>query len=208
MIALLLAANAFALDHELTFELGTLANPDPSFDLFADNDVLPSRGVRAVVALNDRVGLSAGWQHSGRGSTVATEGAYVDEELDIWSSGEFQAALRADQFRVGPIADVELLQGALAPYVRADLVVMRSSAWLTDADSRRSNPTEIKEVALTTGFSAMGGLAVNIPGLLGFDPTVHLEAGTTHLFSPLQFETLGSVQPGGFTLNGGIGLRY
>src|SRR5690606_20493916 len=64
------AAGDGRLHGELSVELGTLANHDPAFDLFSKRDAMPSRGVRAGIALSDGISLVAGWHRVRRGATV------------------------------------------------------------------------------------------------------------------------------------------
>lgn len=213
LISLLFVSPAWALDHELTVQTGYVTNDDPAFNLFSERNRMSGVGIRAVGALGDHLGLVGNWQHTGRGASV--NGAYdyevYDEESDAFYgtyTREYQSALRTDQFSLGPIADWEMFDGTLAPYVHADMLVQRGTAYLASGEENYPNRVEIQRSAWHAGVAAMAGVAVNIPVIAGFEATLHAEVGTTQYFGALNFNDLGAMQPGGFTLRTGLGVRY
>jgi len=214
LLPLLFISRAFALDHELTAEFGYVTNQDPAFDLFSDRNVLGAQGIRGVAALSEHVGVVASWQHSGRGATVNPG---YDYELSYYDDSDsapggyntaYQSAFRSDQFALGPIADWELFDGTLAPYAHADMVLQRGTAYMASGAEHYPNRVEVENTSMNAGISAMAGVSVNVPVVAGFELTGHLEVGTTRYFGPLRFEDFGEMQPGGFTLRTGVGVRY
>lgn len=213
LISLLFVSSAFALDHELTLQTGYVTNDDPAFNLFSERNRMSGVGIRAVGALGDHLGLVGSWQHTGRGASVNADYDYVvyDEDSDLIYTPymrEYQSAIRTDQFSLGPIADWELFDGTLAPFVHADMLVQRGAAYLASGEENYPNRVELTRTAVHAGVAAMAGVAVNVPVIAGFEVTGHLEMGTTHYLGALKFEDFGELQPGGFTLRTGIGVRY
>ena len=212
LISLMSLSPAFALDHEVTLETGYLKNEGPAFNLFSESNRMNAVGIRAVGALGEHLGIVGSWQHTGQKAEINV-GQYTeaDEDSDFDYGPQtqtYQSELQADQFSLGPIADWEIFNGALAPYVHADMIVQRATAHLRSGIENYPNRVELERTALQAGVAAMVGITVNVPIIAGSEVTGHVEVGTTQYLGSLKFQDFGEMQPGGFTLRTGIGLRY
>ncbi len=193
-LAALIAAPASAADlgFQLSGELGTLQNTDPSYDLFSNSNLMPSRGVRLGVTMMDTLTIETGWHRVRRG--------LHEETLDI------QTAFFADEFILGPkvshgFADV------FYPYAAVHGVLIRGVMKFDDDSSNKRNAGQIKETGMAPGVLTMGGIEFRSPTARGkLAVAAHFEAGYGW-FQAAEFGDIGTMQPGGFAIKGGIGLR-
>ncbi len=196
LTVLWLAASAYAVDHEISAELGTAHVGDPGYDLFSDGNGLPSRGLRGVIAPHDRLGIALGWHHAGRGSDVSSP------------TGDFRAGLRTDAFTVGLKTDLPS-SSMVALYVEADGLLLRGAVRFDDDPEVDDNPNQISAADVAPGFIGLGGVEFRIPQEEApFTLGLHLAMGWGTTFGPLAWEDIGEITPRGFVLRSGVGLRF
>lgn len=197
-VGLLLCSSALAFDAELSAELGTLHNGDPAYDLFSDANTMGSVGVRAGVGvLGERVSVTAGWHRVRRGQLVGIAD----------SRESFIAAFYGDQFTLGPKAGV-LIQDIFYPYGTLQAVAFRGLMRLDDDTGVRTNPGQLQAGALSFGGLLMAGAELRAPQGSGpVTAAVHLEMGYG-LLTRATYAEFGTMQPGGFVLRSGVGLRF
>ena len=185
-------ASAADLGFQLSAELGSLRNTDPSYDLFSKSNVMPSRGLRVGVTLVDTLTIETGWHRVRRG--------LYEPDLDI------QTAFFADEFILGPKISHGFAE-VFYPYVAGHGVLMRGVMKFDDDSSNDRNPGQIKQTGVGLGLLTMGGVEFRSPTDAGkLAVSAHLEAGYGW-FQTTDFGNLGSMKPGGFALKGGLGLR-
>ncbi|MFT4625953.1 MAG: hypothetical protein ACI8PZ_004624 [Myxococcota bacterium] len=193
----LLSTTAFAgVGGEISAELGQLHNGDPTYDLFSNRDGMPSRGLRVGIAPVERFTVLAGWHRVRRGA-----------DLDL-PGGSLNAAFFADEFTLGPKVDLNI-GDIFYPYATVQGVLFRGVMKLDDDPDRDDNAGQIRAAALSGGALFMGGLELRNPSsdMLPLQFAVHVEAGYG-LISRGNYDTLGSMQPGGFVLRTGVGVRF
>jgi hypothetical protein len=185
-------AVAADLGLQLSGELGRLHNADPTYDLFSNRDVMPSRGLRVGLTVADTVTIETGWHRVRRGLAEPTLG--------------IQTAFFADEFILGP----KISRGfgdVFYPYVATHGALMRGVMKFDDDPDSRRNAGQVAEAGVALGVLAMGGVELRSPakeGKIAF--SVHLEGGYGW-FQTAAYGDLGTMQPGGFALKTGIGLR-
>lgn len=206
LFGLLLATPASAARHEVSIEMGLLQLPYDSFDLYSNEDVVPTFGIRGGPAVYTKgpvgVAVLAGWHRFRRGSTTWTYDA------DDYQETSFRAAFMGDVFTLGAKVDVPLW-GWFNPYVHAGAVLARGESRLDDDPDHNDNAGQQKSAGVAPGFMAMGGLEFDVPP--GDDKKVAValyhELGYTWI-APIPLGELGSVKPEGFTMRLGVGLRF
>jgi hypothetical protein len=197
LLGLLLATPALGADHELSLELGTLHIGDPAFDVFSHGDALPSKGLRAGVAVHERLAVVAGWHHTARGAELhSSEGKLLA-----------RSSFRGEAFTLGVKPDL-----AIGPYFRPYLLVqgmlLAGQVRFDDDPNESDSPGQIQESAVAPGLLTMGGIELRAP--MGGAPLTiafHLEGGYGRT-APLAFDDVGDLQPGGLALRGGVGVRF
>lgn len=195
MFSLWLSA-AFAADNEINVEVGTLTNTDNSFSWFADDNGMASFGLKGGVAVHDRVAILGGWQHAGRGATVYTDG----------STSQFDTALRTEVFSLGGKVDAPVTDWFL-PYIAANALLVRGGLTI-DEDGDTQGGADIRKGSVAPGVAALGGVEFRIPqGSAAFTLAATTEVGYAYV-APMSFDGLGSVQPGGLIVRGGVGVRF
>jgi len=185
-------AMAADLGLQVSAELGRIHNADPTYDLFSNRDIMPSRGVRLGVSVADTVTLETGWHRVRRG--------LLEPTLDI------QTAFFADEFILGP----KLSHGfgdVFYPYVAAHGVLMRGVMKFDDDPSSKHNAGQISQAGTTLGVLSLGGVEFRSPAKEGkIAVSWHIEAGYGW-FQKASYGEVGTMQPGGLALKTGIGLR-
>lgn len=214
MIALLLVPSALAApdavagsgDHprfELSAELGTLANPDRTWDLFSSRDAMWSWGVKAGARLSPRIAAITSWNLARRGSFVTmetdTDGDFEDDTTS------FVAAMSAHELTLGAKADVSV-GDVFLPYVSAQGLAMIAQMRLDDDPSDRSNPGQLQATGLTGGFLATAGAELRLPSRSRVTAAWYAELGYGWL-ARASFGDFGTMKPGGLAVRSGIGLR-
>jgi hypothetical protein len=190
-------AQAFAASNEVSVELGTLYTDDPSWALFSDTEGLPSKGLRFGYAVHDRVAVVGGWHHVRRGA-----------ELTLASgSMSTSSAFLGDEFTLGARGDVAI-GDAILPYVALSAMMVRGDVRLDDDFEDDDNPGQVRETDWAPGGLAVGGIELRIPqDEAPFTLAMHLEAGYGAT-APLRFGEVGQIQPAGFVMRGGVGVRF
>lgn len=197
-LGLLVAAPAHAdgIDGEISLELGTLRNSDQAFDLFSENNAMPSRGVRLGLGLSDELTIVAGWHRVSRGATL-----YLGE------GSEIRSAFFADEFTLGPKLG-KLLGDVAFPYVTTQAMAFRGVMKLDDDPSTRHNPGQLQESAITPGVLGLGGIEFRSPTETSdLAVAFFLEMGYGWVARGA-YGDFGTMKPGGFALRSGVGLRF
>ncbi|MBX2803154.1 MAG: hypothetical protein KTR31_36070 [Myxococcales bacterium] len=191
---------------QVSVEVGTLGNRDAAYDLFADGNQMPSRGVRVGYRVLERLEVFAGWHHLGRGSVVQLDSP-TDTEADFATTrSEFVAAFTAEEFTLGPRVDISI-EDRFYPYASAALLVVRGLARLDDAPNSSANIGQIRAAGVGAGLLAMGGAEIRIPVVDDWHVALHAELGYGWV-SPIGLGDLGQMQPGGVAGRGGVGIRF
>ncbi len=197
---LLTTVSAWAVDHEVSGELGTLRNTDRAYDVYTSLNAMPSRGLGGTLALHERVGVTGGWHRSSRGSEL-----YFGDD-----SPAVVAAFYTDTFDLGVKADVAL-GDMLRPYVQASGLLVRGVSRVDDDPSDPVSVGQIKEAGLTGGALGLAGLTLRISGdrinlPLGF--SVHAGLGYGYV-GRVDLGDLGTIKPGGgFASRAGLSLIF
>lgn len=201
LLATLLAIPALAADHELSFELGSLGNTDPAYDLIDDRDTMRSLGGRAMFAFHDRFAVVAGYQRVRRGARLQLYDAETEED-----GGGLQIAMLADEFTLGAHADLELGR-FLQPYIHAQGLLFRGQIRVDDDPNDSASPGQVKETKLAAGFLPTAGLELHIPqSSAPFTLGMYTEMGWAFM-GRLDYETFGEMEPGGLVVRVGAGVR-
>jgi len=211
---LFVASTASAADHEVSVEWGTLFNGDPAFDAFSAGDWMPSRGVRAGVAVHDRVAVVAGFHRARRGASMYTpDGEWVADSAHF-----------ANEWTLGAKADLEITE-FLLPYVAPQFLLYQGQMRFDDDRTDRDNAGQVRLNALAPGALFVGGVEVRIPkDEAPFTLALHIEAGyglvARHTYDhgvqigpdgPEPWEndgTVATMRPGGFVFRTGLGVRF
>lgn len=227
MIALL-AASAFAADNpwsevpsgtpyeteapapvlEVSAQLGTLGNTDPAYDVFGGGDGMPTWGLRAGLRLHERVAAQLSWDLSRRGAWVSSPSA-VSGGSDFTTYGDtasYVAAIVAHQVRLGAKVDVPIAK-VILPYASAAGVLMPLWVRFDDDPEDEHSPGQVSALGTSVGLDLLGGIELRIPPKAPFQVGWYLEMG--HGFrTRATLADLGTMRPGGFTANSGIGVRF
>jgi hypothetical protein len=189
----------------VSFEASSLANRDPMYDLFAPGDAMGGVGLSAGVRLVPNLAVVASWQRVRRGADVTL---YVDDtDADFESDNQqLRAALLANELTLGLRADFGIA-GILRPYAAGHAMVVTTRVRLDDDPTRRDNPGQVEAFGLAPGALVTLGAELRLPVSASVQPAVHLEMGPSWLL-PADLDVLGDMQPGGFALRTGVGLRF
>lgn len=193
-------AAAADLGWSVSGELANLHNADPSWDLFSERNSMPSRGVRGGLKVGPHVTIQAGWHRISRGADleVPTAGSRGSQSVRV--------AFLADTYSLGgqvgvPIGDL------LVPYASVDGVVLRGVMKLDEDPETRDNLGQVTGSGYSPGLLASGGLELRSPPApVGWQVAAFLEAGYGW-FTRGDYGAFGQMQPGGFAIRGGLGLR-
>jgi len=218
MIAAFLSA-AFAAQHEVDLEVGWLLNRSTSWNRVSDGSTFPSVGVRVGARLHRNVAAIAGWQHGQTGVSVRpdsdgdtyyyyedyyTDGTSYDEGRP---NGNFRTAFYGDTFTLGAKGDV-VVNEYFVPYLTVQGALQRGLLRVDADASDDENLGQIQKSAVTGGF--VGALGAECPvalGTSGIAVAPYVEVGYAWL-APLKFESIGSLEQGGFAGRAGFGLRF
>ena len=209
LVGLLVAAAAVAQDAEprmaVSVEVGTLANPDPGYDLFSDSGFMASYGLKVGYRLSSWLEIDAGWHRTALGSVVRMPGPSFGLDFED-SDARMNTALSTNQVVVGPRVDV-LIRDVFQPYASVRVGVRQATARLDDDPSSSNNPNQWRESGAGLDFLAVGGAEVRTVVADPLQVTVHTELGYGYV-STLQLGDLGPMQPGGLVFRTGVGLRF
>lgn len=209
ILALGLSTPAFAADHELSLELGSLHVNSDSWDLFHEGEYFPTAGVRLGVAVHERVAVVAGYHHAAYGSDIYTDswsGEYdfADEESD---AADFVGAFAGDEYTLGAKVDVPVT-GWLHPYGVVHALGVRGVIRLDEDVEDDDNLNQLPYRALT--FGGMGALGVEFLAPVLKEKAhlgSYLELGYGRV-AALDFDALGKMPMGGFAVRMGTGVRF
>ena len=216
-----------AADHEISFELGTFANNDETYNLFGGNDGMKSWGFRGGYAIHDRVSIIASYHHHRTGSHITT-----DEDWEY----AFHSAYYANLFGIGAKADVQPLKWLQFYSALQGLAYLGTARFDADGNSR-TNIGQFNATSLAVGGQVTVGTEIKIrlktnkslfkkseakdQGTLQF--AWHIEGGygivSKHEYQfkdvnaevngfPEESENNASMNPGGFVLRSGLGMRF
>lgn len=214
-VGLLSTSGALAADHEVSFEVSSLVNNSDSYNVFSGGrQGMTALGVRGGWAFHDRLALIGGFQHHRRGSEV-----YLQE-----SEASMVAAYFATTYSVGIKADIEPVRW-LQLYTTAQASLYQGlMKWDNEPDSR-TNLGQLQSSGISGGGVFAGGVEFRIPkGLklpVGFGFYTEMGYGiiARHSYNnpkdpnapDMTWEdgqSIGTMQPGGFTIRSGIGVRF
>jgi len=197
------ASAAQAADNEVSLEFGSLNNGDSAMEYFSHAESLPSVGLRLGYALSDNLAVTLGYHHSARGSEIE----FWNYEDDSLSQPLVYSAFFGNELTVGVKYDMELTT-LLHPYATGQALVMLGTAVLDDDLSEDDNTTAFRASSVAPGGMATLGLELRIPKkFLSVTAAAHLEMGYAYVAN-LDFDELGDMQPGGFVLRSGLGVRF
>lgn len=193
------------LRYAIGAEIGSLANPDPAYDLFSAGNTMGSAGVALGFALAPRLSIVGSWQHYRHGARVSygqsdTDADFESEEQSVlaaWTAHEGTLGLRLD----ASIGDV------LFPYVAGRGLVLGGRMRLDDDRSVNDNPGQSQARGTTFGGMATAGIELRIPPQSDLQAAWTLELGNAWL-ARADFGKFGSMRPGGFVARSSLGLRF
>jgi hypothetical protein len=213
VISLLLAtARAESPTAEVSFEMTSIANHDPAYDLFHEEDGMGLPGVRLGYRVHPRVAVVGAWGALRTGAraytgSYTTTSTYGYDTSTTGGSGQYVAAMTAHQARLGLRADVPIGRDVLLPAVSASAVAL-PTRWRFDGDPSVNDPvSQVSASGVPVGFEATGGAELRVPTRGTWTAAVFLDLGGTWL-SRAAFGAIGEMKPGGFTAHGGVGLRF
>jgi len=198
LAALALPGAALAAKDEVSLEIGSIATPDPDWDLFSGSGRLSTQGLRGGWAFHDHVALVGGWHRGARGMTAGGEGT---------GQSDFVAAFSAHAFSLGAKADWELAPW-LAPFATARAAGLLGRVRLDDDSEDDENLNQLSHTAFAPGALATAGVELRLPFHDGaFAAATSLEMGYAW-FAPLAYDELGHLAFRGFTVTWGVGARF
>ena len=210
----LLPTLGHAADHELSVEFGTFGNNDETYRLFSQSDAMTSWGVRGGYAVHDRVSLIASYHHHQRGAMASIS--------DHWDD-TFQTAYFAELIGVGAKADIQPLKW-LQFYSAVQGLVYIGTARFDAEPNSRTNIGQFTATSAaiggqwTAGTELKFGLKKSTIGLAW-----HIEGGygiaSKHQYRfqdvnadvdgfDAEAATTNTMQPNGFVLRSGLGIRF
>ena len=207
---------AQAAQHEASFELGSLATPDPTWDLFSYGMASSTIGVRLGYGIDDRITILGSWHHDAQGGHAAH-----DFEYDDWNDDSgFGLAFYGNTFAVGPKVR-HAVKPWLAPYATAQLMVLHGQIKLDDVTGEDDNANQLRYTSMAPGGMLTAGV-----DFMPFEVrhgaarlASHLELGYGYV-RPLEFSddsgddnsktatSLGDLSFNGFAVRWGIGVRF
>ena len=197
---------AQAADHELSLELGTAANHQQNWFMFNDeSQQLPSWGLRAGVAVHDRLAIIGGWHHGKKGMRLGFGGDWDDDDEEAYG---FASVFYGDSFTLGLKADVPVAVW-FRPYATAQGLGDRGMVRLDDDLSEDDNLNQIQRSDFS--FGGIGALGVDFRMPLkdgAWAIASYLELGYGYA-SPLDFDELGELDGlYGVVFRWGVGVRF
>jgi len=198
LAALALPGTALGATREVRLELGSIAAPDPDWNLFSDADRLSTQGLGVGWTFHDHLALVAGWRRGAHGMTVGGEST---------GQSDFTAAFAAHTLTFGAKADWELAPW-FAPFASARAAGLLGRVRLDDDSEDDENLNQLSHTALAPGALATAGVEFRLPFHdAELAATTSLEMGYAW-FAPLHLDPLGDLAFRGFTLTWGVGARF
>ncbi len=196
---------AQAADHELSLELGTTANHQQNWYMFnAESQQLPSWGLRAGVAVHDRLAIIGGWHHGKKGMRLGFDESWEDDE----EAYGFASVFYGDSFTLGLKADVPVAVW-FRPYATAQGLGLRGMVRLDDDLSEDDNLNQIQQADFSLGGIGALGVDFRVPFKDGaWALASYLELGYGYA-APLDFGDLGELDElHGVVFRWGAGVRF
>ncbi len=193
-----LPGEAQAADHELSLELGTAANHQQNWYMFnAESQQLPTWGLRAGVAVHDRLAVIGGWHHGKKGMRMAAGNGSV-----------FASVFYGDSFTLGLKVDVPVAVW-FRPYATAQGQGFRGMVRLDDDLYEDDNPNQIEQADFSFGGIGALGTDFRVPFKDGaWALASYLELGYGYA-APLDFGDLGELDGlHGVVFRWGVGVRF
>jgi hypothetical protein len=190
---------------EVDLELGGIHEGDVAYDLFSERDVLGDWGVRVGWRPASRLQVRAGWHLARHGADVSVSVPETDADFTS-SSQDFRAAFVANEATLGLRADVSV-QDLFFPYLAVDGMLFAAKVRLDDVLDDPENPSQFESFALTGGGLALAGFELRTPSQGPVSFGWHLEMGYGWL-APAVFPDVGTLQPRGYTVRSGGGVRF
>jgi hypothetical protein len=201
LTALLLTTPALAASHELSFEVGGMANADTGWDFFGRYNNLPTVGSRIGYAVHENVAILGSWGMSHRGADVS--GDFDSDTIDGYIG---RTSYLTHEAALGAKVDYTFFD-ILAPYAHVSGVLHLGRARFDSDPYEDDNNNQLQESAVTGGLRTMGGLEVRMPFKnRNWTAGAFLELGHTFM-APIELGNWGGLDLGGFTVRSGIGLR-
>lgn len=206
-LGLLLAMPASAQDlgGQLHVELGTLANRDPGWELFSDNDTMGSRGVRGGLRLGEYVGVVGGWHRVRKGASVSVPAATGNGDI---SRDQVVMAYFADEFSLGAQLGKDFAD-LFRPYAGVDGMLVRGTMKLDEDSDTKRNPGQVLGRGLSPGLLLLGGGEFHSATTedWGFTIGLFVEVGYSWFLAG-QYDDVGPMKPGGLTTRIGAGVAF
>ena len=196
-------AQAQDLGGSLNVEMGSIANHDPSYDLFSNGDGMRSMGLRGGVRLGEHLTVLGGWHRVRRGAVVWVGNNDTGSE----DGASFYAALLVVELSLGVQAGVPL-GDYIYPYVGVDGMLFRGVMKFDEDLSTRSNAGQVAAGGAAPGVLPVGGVEFRSPtGVDALEIGFYFELGYS-AFANASFGELGQMKPGGLSARGGLGVRF
>jgi len=197
------AAQAQDLGGSLNVEMGSIANHDPSYNLFSNGDGMRSMGLRGGVRLGEHLTVLGGWHRARRGAVV-----YVgNNDTGSEDGASFNAALFADELSLGAQAGLPV-GDFIYPYVGVDAMLFRGVMKFDEDLSTRNNAGQVVAAGAAPGILPVGGIEFRSPtGVDDVEVGFYFELGYS-AFANANFGDLGQMKPGGLSARGGLGVRF
>lgn len=145
---------AQAAQHEVSFELGSLATPDPTWDLFSYGLASSTVGVRLGYGLDERITILASWHHDAQGGE-----ADINYEDDWSYDSGFGLAFYGNTFAAGPKFH-HAVKPWLAPYATAQLMLVHGQIKLDDNIYDDENANQMRYSSMAPGGLVTAGVDV------------------------------------------------
>lgn len=201
--AIFLASPAFAANHEISLELGTLSANDADWHAYTDDNTnLPSTGLRIAYAFHPNLSATAS-------AHILRRGALLFEEQDNEQSvNALYSAFLGRELTLGLHADTGEMSRYFVPYANIQALLV-SGRLIFDGDrSREDNLDYLEEGATSLGVVPSAGLEVRLPkDAAPFTVAVYAEGGWA-IASAMRYDTLGDQEMGGFFFRSGAGVRF
>lgn len=202
--------------HEVSFELGTLGAPDPTWDYLGTEPYIPSYGARVGYGITPAVAIVASWHRGADGAEIEGPGATDDDVL-------FRTAFVSHQIAIGPKVQWRW-KPWLAPYATLQGLGVVGKARLDDGFDDDDNPNQYSYSGLAPGGLVTAGVDLKpLRVTKGMRVGTHLEMGYAHTArmtlvqdggrDPANSDNNGDVELGdvgfrGFTMRFGVGLNF
>lgn len=201
LAALLLASPAWAEpDNEVVVQAGLVTVGADAFDTFAaNNDIMPTFGVRAGLGVTDRLDLIAGVRSGQRGQRVYDFEAR--QEL-------FRSAYTASTLTLGAKVDADVDE-QFRPYFLGGLVGHVGHVRADDDPTRRDHPGQVRSTALSAGATAAAGMEFRFRDAdKDLIPVLQLELGWQGVLNHRHRDDAFPLGYSGVAFRSGLGMAF